>query len=506
MSPTKVNQSNSTSNSSSAGPKAKKQKKSSKTKLRYSDLTPAQVNDMVAAVFMRAFNAADNPLGVRTVEQWDEQEDYKVALNKLMTDKDLIKSKDGATAVSPSDLFKFLLKETITQSGNVQTKYKSVGLGPDLYDDIYNAVVSYYKDGPPANSRYPQTAGDKSKIEMLKRGFVKIYGTPATIDEGEDVAGPNINQGDPIYPSAGTRQGAGKAGMGSTSASTNRNVDSDPIPTVESFAKNKFKSMIGETYGDILGYNPLTGQARGSGEFSRYRPMRLGTMNPGGGMTDTEVTSSGPGKSTRDPYTGSRVQGDVVTRGAMTVPTATKTLRSKMAIADPGYEAVRTSPYETLQNDVLFEAFSWVPEGFGLGPNNALHQLNKAHDALRYGMEQLYQPRADSPSNPPHGQQPAWQNSMPVPAIMGEFENRVRKKVSKLLVKRKAESTPVVRLDDEYNLLPSSKALPRNVRGPSLLQPVTNNLRIMKDRFPSAPALSSRRMRGTLRGTWNDFM
>ena len=214
-------------------------------------------------------------------------------------------------------------------------------------------------------------------------------------------------------------------------------------------------------------------------------------FNVGGGVIDTTL-GRGP------------LGGDVIGEGPKNVQSAKKTLRAT-GFTQAGYDSVATSPGETIQSDALFEAFSWVPDGYGLGPDNALHKLNKQVDLYRFGMEELYQPRTDSPCNPPHGMQPKWMNSMSIDTITDEFGAMVDKKVIDAQTTYAAKRAPPETMDDEYNVLPSSKKLRRNLDGPSFLRPIVDTRQNFKDPFQPPAMLSTRRMRGTLRGTWADY-
>lgn len=121
------------------------------------------------------------------------------------------------------------------------------------------------------------------------------------------------------------------------------------------------------------------------------------------------------------------VDGDVV-MGADAEPvyTATKTIRpTKIALA--GSDLVKSTQGETIQDDILFDTFSWVPDGYGLGPYNSLHLRNKQHDLLRFGMEPMYQPRTQEEQNTCHPQPIEWENSLPKSVLQNSFVEMLEK-------------------------------------------------------------------------------
>ena len=117
----------------------------------------------------------------------------------------------------------------------------------------------------------------------------------------------------------------------------------------------------------------------------------------------------------------------------------------------------------------------------------------------------MYQPRMDAPSNPPHGMEAKWQPDMPIDIITDEFQEMVDKRVDAAMTAYRARSAPPETMDDEYNVLPSSKRLKRNLDGPSFLRPVVDTRSTLYDRIQAPALLRTRRMRGTLRGTWADY-
>lgn len=185
------------------------------------------------------------------------------------------------------------------------------------------------------------------------------------------------------------------------------------------------------------------------------------TRNVGGGLLDTEI-KSGP-------------DGDYVAKGPRSVEVATKTLRSKFVLA--GQQTLQAT-YETKGpiSDTQFEAFSWVPAGYGNGPMNALHLQNVQNDQLRFGMEPLYQPRPESHRDLPFGTFPRDIEHRDLDQLAYDFNTIISEREAMDDTQDLLYQKPIVVLDDDYNNIPSSKRLPRNVgKLGSIYLPVDNN-------------------------------
>lgn len=190
---------------------------------------------------------------------------------------------------------------------------------------------------------------------------------------------------------------------------------------------------------------------------------RGATTNAGGGKLDTQVAIDETGTG-----------GDIISQGPRSVNTATKTLRPKLDIA--GGEDVRPSYADNLQSDALFESFSWVPDGYGLGEHNRLHLQNRQNDSLRFGMERMSQPRRYELTDMPHAEPSGWLNSM----TLGQIEQLYVEKVGREMMERQAmdyeTEAPSRVLNNDFNRMPSYKGLPRQSQGPSPYQVVADNL------------------------------
>lgn len=226
----------------------------------------------------------------------------------------------------------------------------------------------------------------------------------------------------------------------------------DPmIEKITSAASTAASSTTGS--GPMGQQNPMTGQY-----------MKVGaTRNAGGGNVNTQV---GEGEG-----------GDVITQGARSTEVAKQTLRPKIPIA--GTESIRTTHADNLQSDTVFETFSAVPKGNGLGPYNKLNRLNEAHDFLRFGVGPLAMPRTDDPSNTPHPDPIQWIENKP-PEIVDFEAKQESMDISEEMQAadhemKRPESTIID--GDDFNTEPSSKALPRHF-APTPFTTVYNNRRV----------------------------
>lgn len=200
-------------------------------------------------------------------------------------------------------------------------------------------------------------------------------------------------------------------------------------------------------------YVPGLGLLTAGGQLSR------GVVeNVGGGRLNT-VVSTEEGK------------GDFISQGPRSVESAKQTLRPKFMVA--GGEDVRPTIQADAQSNALFESFSIVPDGYGLGPENRLHLLNRQNDTLRFGAESLYEPRPDAPIAPARPIPAPWKESMSLKELEEAYATKIGMEFLKArglaLVERGVAGFV---LEDDMNLVPSSKTLPRQERGPSPFTPV----------------------------------
>lgn len=196
------------------------------------------------------------------------------------------------------------------------------------------------------------------------------------------------------------------------------------------------------------------------------------TKNVGGGRLDTRVDSG--------------ELGDVVAQGPQSVDTATKTLRGRFTESGSGHITAQGQSDQAHTSDALFEAFSWVPDGYGLGPTNALHTQNKQNDSLRFGMEHLAQPRTMESTDGPHGIPNEFMNAMTMEQLELYYATKVGERMLKQFSIENGFQDPPQVLTGEYNGFPSYKGLPRQTRGPSMLEPVVNNMAAYLPQFDPA--------------------
>jgi hypothetical protein len=166
-------------------------------------------------------------------------------------------------------------------------------------------------------------------------------------------------------------------------------------------------------------------------------------------------------------------EGDVAVGEEQAHYDAKNTLRPKFYLA--GAEDVRSSEQETIQSNALFDAFSWVPDGYGLGPRNRLHLRNKQHDFIRFGMEHLAQPRSYENPNMPHPMPLEWTNYLPAGAIMAQFHGDNQKENATTRASLYQLAAPEQVLEGDYETSKSCKGLPRRV--PSNLSTIYDNVR-----------------------------
>lgn len=219
---------------------------------------------------------------------------------------------------------------------------------------------------------------------------------------------------------------------------------------------------------------------------TEYQSLLYGARRPGGGVYDTKIGHDA-------------VKGDVLTQGPQTTRVDTNTLRAKYSIA--GYDDVKSSEVGDAQSNALFETFSWVPDGYGLGPNNRLHMLNKQHDLIRFGTEEMYQPRMFQYKNLPHGQQPQWRDDRDIKQLSEDFSDILTNSKVQAIARTMVRDNPIMTHDDdEWDMSASTKELPRRQ-----VQPTKPVIRIHPKPLPREQPCSAEYIvppREKLRATW----
>lgn len=266
-------------------------------------------------------------------------------------------------------------------------------------------------------------------------------------------------------------------------------LSSSSIPSTSSYAKaqqtasDAERTFAGERPLPVVGTEiPGLGVVGAGGQLNRGI-----VTNVGGGILDTELKTDD--------------KGDYVSQGPKDVQTATKTLRPKFDIA--GGEDVRPNAADNLQSDALFEAFSWVPDGYGLGPYNNLHLLNKQNDQLRFGMESLYQPRMYQEYNPPRHMPRPFADDLSLQELEMEYARRVGISMMETQSVESQQRKPTNVLMDDYNANPSSQDLPRQVHGVSPYDTVIDTYRrYLPARDPSGLRMNALPRQDIYRSTW----
>lgn len=228
------------------------------------------------------------------------------------------------------------------------------------------------------------------------------------------------------------------------------------------------------------------GYATASGAYSKGI-----TANAGGGGLDTEVKT--------DPDSGN----DVITSGPQSVDVSTKTFRPKYEY-QAGEDDIKKSEFDNVQSDALFEAFSWVPAGNGLGPHNRLNALNEQNNLMRFGQESMYQPRREEVIGGTHPMPTPWHDSLTLSELEAIYLQRVGREVIERRTEESIRRAPVHVLDDDYDNQPSYKGLPRQAVGPTVFKTVVDNARdFLPWRDPSGFYMNADRYTDSRAGTYN---
>jgi hypothetical protein len=199
--------------------------------------------------------------------------------------------------------------------------------------------------------------------------------------------------------------------------------------------------------------NTLTGNFVRSGQ----------SLNAGGGTVDTRVSSDID-------------IGDSITQGPGSTQTGTKSLRPKFPIA--GGDAVKGTVVEEATSNVIFESFSVVPSGHGLGIDNALDKLNQANDFVRFGIGPLSHPRTYDPENGIKPEIATWNNDQEPEFIVAQ----VKAEADAVMASEKAEQKQLAQPEsfimdgEDYVMEVSSQTLPSH--RPEPYRTVYNNQRM----------------------------
>lgn len=310
--------------------------------------------------------------------------------------------------------------------------FKGLSFTPKELDNLYESAKTGVNFGAIARSVLGSAGGKTARVAMLGHMMGAEYGVDAA---DKDTYG-MLSSMKADWDAGGKEEYAQSRGL-------------DP----EDFADSKHEDIV----------NPATGVRKDPAQ-----PVNMQTgaqtrgiiKNAGGGMLDTRTTTDAYGN-------------DTIVQGPQSVETATKTIRAKLPAANG--EMIDPNAPKNLQSDVLFEAFSWVPDGYGLGVNNRLHVLNKQHDNLRFGMERLDQPRAEQPYSHPHAMPAQFMDSVGLDDINDAFNDIVDRKRTNKLAQEIGRATGSMALEDDMMSMPSSKGLARTRTSPFV--PVHSTIR-----------------------------
>ena len=264
-------------------------------------------------------------------------------------------------------------------------------------------------------------------------------------------------------------------------------------PTITSDIKNSIPSSVnssGTSYSGGNGkFDKGPGQERAPGTFIPGTNVEgLGKIGPTGKLTRGITRNLGGGQV--DTSVMQTEAGDFVDIGPQNVSTVKKTLRGKFDIA--GGESVRPDEEDNIQSDALFEAFSWLPDGYGQGPNNQLHLMNKQNETFRFGMEPLSAPRQLVDTGMTHPLPMQWSEAMPAHDITNYLDVAVGMEQIQEEGYEDQISHPIHVMEHDYNNFPSSKKLPRQIAGPSPFETVTDTSRMYYPAYdPSGAVMDS---------------
>lgn len=335
--------------------------------------------------------------------------------------------------------------------------------------------AGYPLDPPPEKSamyEYP----DRTRELQMKRYFVKALEKSETF-KGVTLNANEVNRLFNIFKSSGSTEQDTTSVINGSSIDERVStltgiIDSSNSPLQASLSKewdeNGMKTQYAQSRGIPLnevnnsGYQTadnVRSNASAQGFDPKTGQQTRGVItNAGGGIIDTDVGTD-------------EIGDDVITSGPQSVKTATKTLRQR-------YPEASAQDVQVIQGGgdsaTLFEAFSWVPEGFGLGPSNRLHRLNVQHDNLRFGMEQLDQPRKEEPLAHPHPIPYQFSDTLELRDIGREFLKTVNSFNSAIDVHDTVLQNGSTTLQGDIMRMPSTQGLDRRKTTP--FEPVINNI------------------------------
>jgi len=302
------------------------------------------------------------------------------------------------------------IKKRLTTK-HTNTKGEEIINKPDRLDVLDALVASNFTkqfDTEFADYLKQSGRGEQVSAEMARGEYKTTDGKAGSIPSGSDPKGDG--------------SGPGPVGLGK--------LMKDALPGTGAGTGTK-----NTEFGNL---NPLTGNFVRPGE----------QLNAGGGVVDTQVGADAD-------------LGDKISLGPRSVQTAKKTLRPKQPIA--GEESVKATAVEEAKSNVIFESFSIVPPGHGLGPENTLEKMNQANDFIRFGIEPLAYPRANDPDNGIKDEVRKWSENQPKPMIVDEMKQDEEKvtTATKEVVRQIHQPDSIIEDGPDMQREPSSQTLPR---------------------------------------------
>ena len=350
---------------------------------------------------------------------------------------------------------------------------KLSGLDKNAFTSLFSVLRTTSKFDKDYEDYATTTTDDKTRDEAVRKFIAEKFtagGYPDKIRRAIDDMRPNYRESHP--------------GQDLPILDETKDFQSAPQPGSQA---SSFDKVVNERAGLAVDRVQPGQQIPGLGVVGAGGQLSRGiTENVGGGKLATIVSSN--------------EAGDYVSQGPQSVEVAKQTLRPKFVVA--GGEDVRPSIQEDGQSNAIFESFSIVPDGYGLGPENRLHLLNKQNDVMRFGAEKLYEPRVDAPITPARPIPAQWKESMSLQELEEAYATKIGMELLKARGVSLVERNPIGVLEDDMNVIPSSKGLPRQQRGPSPFMTTVFNLEdFLPARDPPGMQMNSLLGSDTLRGT-----
>lgn len=189
--------------------------------------------------------------------------------------------------------------------------------------------------------------------------------------------------------------------------------------------------------------------------------------------------------------------GDAIVDSKQSMDTATDTLRPQFKEA-PG-AAVVPSPKEQVLSDIMFDSFSTVLPGWGLGMQNKMFLMEEERDEKIVNAEPMAEPRQDiGPIQGPDRMPPEWQSLMSRSNRKRLHEQDVREQLNASMLEQRLGTGSLNILGDDVGFLRSisDRGLPRDRE--SCFEPVVvNSMAWQPVKIPAGYQLARIAMRKT---------